>query len=75
MSRAVENWPGSVRPWGFRKLDCDMPRERAVRFISPAKASLDPEMSRARARAISFPLLTRRALTSASRVYVSPALM
>ena len=42
MSRAVDIWPLSVRPWAFLKVVRDMPSAFAVRVMRRAKAASDP---------------------------------
>ncbi len=42
MSRAVDMWPGVVRPLALRKVVLVMPMARAYWFIRFAKAGTDP---------------------------------
>jgi hypothetical protein len=61
MSRAVEYWPGTVRPWAFLKLLFVQPSERALAVIFAAKALVLPALSRASTLATSLQLLMRKA--------------
>ena len=45
MSRAVDRWPSWVSPFGFLKVDRDMPSALAVRVIRCANASCEPEIA------------------------------
>jgi hypothetical protein len=54
MSRAVDMWPSSVRPWALRKVVRVMPSARAVRFMRRAKAASEPEIASAIAVAASL---------------------
>ena len=54
MSRAVDRWPSWVSPFGFLKVDRDMPSALAVRVIRCANASCEPEIASAMAMAASL---------------------
>lgn len=54
MSRAVDKWPDSVRPWAFLKVVRVMPSALAVRFMRRAKAASDPLTASAKAVAASL---------------------
>ena len=54
MSRAVERWPLSVRPWAFLKVVRVIPISRAVRFIRRANRASEPSIASASAVAASL---------------------
>ena len=67
MSRAEECCPLAGSPLGLTKWEWLIPSCSALAFILRAKASTLPALSRARARATSFMLLTSRILKRSPR--------
>ncbi len=71
MSRADVIWSSAGSPFGLTKLDCVMPRRRALRFISSAKPSIEPDTASASTTAMSFDertIIILRALSTVTSV-------
>src|SRR5262249_44345517 len=67
-----EIWSSAGRPLGLTKLDCTMPRWRALAFISSAKFSIEPATPSASTTAMSLADFTINILSALSTVTTVP---